>query len=69
MPEIEVSAKLVRATLKFIDLEGVESPGIESWMAIADRDDVPLIIGLKGVAETHDFIVNFKNKTFTLDFY
>lgn len=55
-PEAEVAARLSRITLKFLDAKGLESPEIESWVAIAERDDVPLIIGLKSIAETHDFI-------------
>jgi len=68
-PEMEISARLVRATLKFIDLKGLESPEIDAWIAIAERENVPLIVGLKSIAETHDFVVNFRNKTFSLDFY
>jgi len=67
--EMEIPARLVRVTLKFIDLKGVESPEIEAWVAIAEREDVPLIIGLKSIAETHDFTVNFRDRTFTLSFY
>jgi len=67
--EMEISARLVRATLKFMDLKGIESPEIEAWIAIAEREDVPLIIGLKSIAETHEFKVNFRNKTFNLNFY
>ncbi|HIE23348.1 MAG TPA: hypothetical protein EYP68_03870 [Candidatus Korarchaeota archaeon] len=59
----------MRATLKFIDVRGVESPEIEAWMAIAEREDVLLIIGLKSIAETHEFKVNFRERTFTLSFY
>jgi len=69
LPEMEIQARLVRATLKFIDVRGVESPEIEAWMAIAEREDVPLIIGLKSIAETHEFKVNFRERTFTLSFY
>ena len=68
-PEMEIPARLVRATLKFVDLKGLESPEIEAWVAIAEREDVPLIIGLKSVAETHDFKVNFRDRIFTLSFY
>jgi hypothetical protein len=68
-PEMEIPARLVRATLKFVDLKGLESPEIEAWVAIAEREDVPLIIGLKSIAETHDFTVNFRDRTFTLSFY
>lgn len=68
-PEMEIPARLVRATLKFMDSKGSESPEIEAWMAIAEREDVPLVIGLKSIAETHNFMVNFKEKTFTLEFY
>ncbi len=69
LPEMVISARLIKATLRFIDLKGLESPEIEAWIAIAEREDVPLIIGLKSIAETHDFMVNFRNKTFTLEFY
>jgi len=68
-PEMEIPARLVRTTLKFVDLKGLESPEIEAWIAIAERDNVPLIIGLKSIAETHDFTVNFRYKSFTLTFY
>lgn len=68
-PEVEIPARLVRTTLKFIDLKGLESPEIEAWVAIAEREDVPLILGLKSIAETHDFMVNFRERTFTLSFY
>jgi hypothetical protein len=30
-PEMEIPAKLVRATLRFIDLKGLESSEIEAW--------------------------------------
>ena len=68
-PEMEIPARLVRATLRFVDLKGLESPEIEAWVAIAEREDVPLIVGLKSIAETHDFMVNFQDKSFTLTFY
>jgi hypothetical protein len=67
--EMEIPARLTRLTLKFMDVNGVESPEVEAWIAIAEREDVPLIVGLKSIAETHNFKVNFRNKTFTLDFY
>jgi hypothetical protein len=69
LPEMEIQARLTKSTLKFIDAKGVESPEIEAWIAIAEREDVPLIIGLKSIAETHDFTVNFRDRTFTLSFY
>ena len=50
-PEMEIAARLVRATLKFIDLKGLESPEIEAWVAIAEREEVSLIIGLKSIAK------------------
>lgn len=50
-------------------MKGLESPEIEAWVAIAEREDVPLIIGLKSIAETHDFTVNFREGSFSLAFY
>ena len=68
-PEMEIPARLMRATLRFVDLKGLESPEIEAWVAIAEREDVPLIIGLKSIAETHEFTVNFRERSFSLTFY
>lgn len=68
-PEIEVPAKLARATMKFIDVVGKESPEVEGWVAIAERRDVPLIIGLKDLADTHQLTVDTKKKVFYLEFY
>lgn len=68
-PEMEIPARLTRTVLKFTDLEGKESPEIESWVAIAERKNVPLIIGLKSIADKHNFIVNAREKKFYLEFY
>ena len=68
-PEMEIPARLMRTNLKFVDLKGLESPEIEAWGAIAEREDVPLIIGLKSIAETHEFTVNFRERSFSLTFY
>ncbi len=68
-PEMEIPARLTRTTLKFTDLKGKESPEIKRWVAIAERKNVPLIIGLKSIADKHNFIVNTKEKRFYLEFY
>jgi len=68
-PEIEVPARLTRATMKFIDVVGRESPEVEGWVAIAERRDVPLIIGLKDLADTHRLTVDTKKKVLYLEFY
>lgn len=69
LPHMEVSARLTRTTLRLHDVEGNVSPEIEAWTAIAERDDVPRIIGLKDIANTHRFIVDPRRKEFYLEFY
>ena len=67
-PEVEVSARLTRTSLRLRDAWGRSSPRIEAWMAIAERNNVPLILGLKDVSQTHDFRVDAKKRMFYLDF-
>jgi len=67
-PDIEIWARLTRAKLRFIDVKGEKSPKIEAWVAIAERNDVPLIIGLKDIADKHSFSTDPKLKQFYLTF-
>lgn len=57
-PETEVRVRLARVTLRFVDLNGNTSPEIQTWFAIAERDDVPRIIGLKDINITHKLVVD-----------
>ncbi len=67
-PEVEVDARLARMSLRLQDGQGKTSPRIEAWTAIAEKDNVPLILGLKDVSDTHNFRVDAKKKMFYLDF-
>ena len=67
-PEVEVGARLTRTSLRLQDARGRTSPGIEAWMAIAEKNNVPLILGLKDVSDTHDFRVDARKRMFYLDF-
>jgi hypothetical protein len=68
-PEIEVNAGLTRAELKLHDESGKTSRELKAWIAIAEKDNVPAILGLKDVSEIHDFRVDSKKKMFYLDFW
>ncbi len=67
-PEIEVGARLTRGELRLHDESGKTSNGFTAWIAIAQKDNVPLVLGLKDVSDTHDFRVDSKKKRFYLDF-
>lgn len=67
-PEVEVGARLTRTSLRLHDARGRSSPRIEAWMAIAEKNNVPLILGLKDVSDTHDFRVDARKRMFYLDF-
>lgn|GEM_PF-1506351 len=67
--ETEVKVRLARLKFRFVDLNENTSPDLEAWFAIAERDDVPRIIGLKDVSTTHKLVVNAKNGVFTMEFY
>ncbi len=66
--EIEIGAKLIRAELRLHDESGKTSQLFKAWTAIAEKDNVPAILGLKDVSDTHDFRVDSKKKMFYLDF-
>ncbi len=53
---------------RFADLNGNTSPELAAWFAIAERDDVPRIIGLKDINATHRLIVDAGSGTFSLEF-
>lgn len=67
-PETEVGVRLAKVTLRFVDLNANTSPAIQAWFAIAERDDVPRIIGLKDINATHRLVVNAKRGIFNLEF-
>ncbi len=67
-PEVEVGARLTRTSLRLQDVQGKTSSRIEAWTAIAEKDNVPLILGLKDISDTHNFRVDTKKKMFYLDF-
>lgn len=67
-PEIKIQARLTRARLRFIDIAGKRSPEIEAWVAIAERNDVPLIIGSKDIADKHCFSTDPELRQFYLTF-
>jgi len=67
-PGVHVNARLTRASLRLHDPHGKTSPTMEAWVAIAEKDNVPLILGLKDVSDKHNFRVDGKRKTFYLDF-
>ncbi len=68
-PGVHVNARLTRASLRLHDPHGKTSPTTEAWVAIAEKDNVPLILGLKDISDKHNFRVDGKRKTFYLDFW
>jgi len=67
-PGVQVSARLTRTSLRLHDPRGKTSPTMDAWVAIAEKDNVPLILGLKDVSDRHNFRVDGRRKTFYLDF-
>jgi len=55
-------------TLKLQDENGDQSPELPVWTAIAFRDDVPFVPGMKDLATKHSLITDFKNMIFSLNF-
>jgi hypothetical protein len=68
VPSAQLKASLTRLTLRFEDINGEVSPEIQAWTAIAERDDVPPVLGMKDVATTHKLVVSPKEGKFYLEF-
>ena len=62
-----MGVRLAKVTLRFVDLNANASSAIQAWFAIAERDDVPRIIGLKDINATHRLVVNAKSGIFNLE--
>jgi len=67
-PQSHIYVRMVKVGFKFVDLQGKASDEFQAWFGIAERDDVPRIIGLKDVNLTHKFSVDAKNGIFRLEF-
>ena len=68
VPSAQLKASLARLTLRFEDINGETSPDIQTGTAIAKRDDVPPVLGMKDVAATHKLVVSPKESKFYLEF-
>lgn len=66
--DAKVPLRLTRITFRFIDLEGNFSPELNAWFGIAERDDVPHLLGLKDINITHRLVVDATNGIFRLEF-
>ena len=67
-PKPELKVRLCKLTLKLQDENGNQSPELPVWSAIALRDDVPFILGMKYLVIKHSLATEKKNMTFSLDF-
>lgn len=47
--ECMVQVKISRVVMKIEDVYGNVSPEFDVWVAIAERDDVPTVLGMKGI--------------------
>lgn len=61
-PECLLPVNISRVTVKLLDIYGEESPEFELWVAFADRDDVPTILGMKDVVSNFRFESDPKEK-------
>jgi len=68
VPGAQLRASLARLTLRLEDLGGQISPEIPAWVAIAERDDVPPILGMIDISPTHRLEVNPEEGKFYLEF-
>lgn len=60
--EILVNVRISRVTAKLIDSHGTSSPEFDLWVAFADRDDVPSLLGMKDIINKVKFKLNPKEK-------
>jgi len=60
--ECLVPVKISRVKAKLIDSEGNMSPEFEIWVAFADRDDVPSVLGMKDIIDKFTFKSDMKAK-------
>lgn len=65
--ECLIPVKISKVRTKLIDSKGNMSPEFEIWVAFADRDDVPSVLGMKDIIDNFRFTSNIKEKTLYLE--
>ena len=68
VPAARLTASLTRVTLRLEDVDGQTSPEIVASVAIAERDDVPPVLGMKDISPTHELAISPKEGKFYLEF-
>lgn len=53
--ECEIPVKIAQVVMRIEDMYGVTSPELQVWVAIAERDDVPIVLGMKGIMSNFRF--------------
>lgn len=66
--EKPLSVKIIKTNIILTDNKGIISPKIEARVAIGNRNDIPLLLGMKDLANSHIFKVDPYKKKFYLSF-
>jgi hypothetical protein len=65
--ECLVPVRISKVRTKLIDSKGNISPEFKIWVAFADRDDVPSVLGMKDIIDNFSFKSDAKQKTLYLE--
>lgn len=67
-PECQLEAEITRVPIRFIDKNGVYSPPIEIAAAFVKNENVPFLIGMKGILELENLSIKIAHNKFFLNF-
>jgi len=65
--ECLIPVRISKVRTKLIDSKGNSSPEFEIWVAFADRDDVPSVLGMKDIINNFRFKSDIKEKALYLE--
>ena len=66
IPECAVECAISRCTFYLVDSEGNKTSKLTNWIAFALKDDVPVLIGMKGILDSFDYSASTRKRVFQL---
>ena len=66
IPECAVECAISKCRFVLVDSEGKKSKELSTWVAFALTEDIPSLIGMKGILDSYNFNFDSKQKQFSL---
>ena len=67
-PECQINCKIASVKAKIKSPDNTESPSFDLWVAFAESENIPLLLGMLGILDRFKSNLNPKQKTWSIEF-